>query len=159
MFKKIETMKECKKLLKTTYDIFEDMDRQGFSSGTSKPLQDVFMNEFLCVALYFAASDREVSSLEATFLNTLFDLHLTGEQYLEFCLEQNIYSSEFEDQELLCLTALHIYDKMTKKTDMCQRVLRIIKIISAELLKIDSLEEQEIEDFEMYFSKLEKKYR
>ena len=158
MLRKVEIIKECKKMIDSTYDMFKDMYESGIGTGLSRTLQDIFKNDIICVALYFAASDRTVSDLETAFLNALFDVDLSGERYLEICIEKDIYSKEFEDLELVSLYSAKAFDKATKQTKLFDVILNVFKRISAELLKIDGLHEQEIEDFEIYFSKLENKY-
>lgn len=157
------TIISLKSQVDSIYELFDFIEKvAGRPKDLDSSLREVFEHELLKVVLYFSASDGKISVHEKEFINELFDNRLTTKQLATLIEKANIYSTEFENDELLCLMILKRFDEKIISRGQEPSVPLIIDtmelIVKAFITSDNDVDDQEVEDFKIYFSNLREKY-
>lgn len=96
----MNSLNECKYALKSIYDYLDSVENylmiQGMISQ-KKGLKEYFRADLLEFLLYLSVSDGKISGEETSFINSLIGLQESGQRYLKYIEDKNLYSVEFEN--------------------------------------------------------------
>lgn len=103
---------QVKKTLQQLYILLDTVERNGGKpSGIDASLRNVFQLDLHTFFMYLSAADGKISAEERSFMNYLFDTNMSGQDYVRFIKENNIYSTDFEERTPVTLQVLTDFDK------------------------------------------------
>ena len=160
------TIYDIKDNLETIYTILDKIENE-----TEMPeelentrLKDLFKMELLSYFMYLASSDGKITASEKDFMNTLFDVNMSVQEYVKFINDNNIYSVDFEERIPVTLRFAVAFDaKMQILTALIDKHLDAFtpKLIHFYLdagkafIGCDrDVDSQEVEDIKIYIGKL-----
>lgn len=153
-----------KNMLNDAYELFDNLEQLGAkpSDWEDLTLRQSFETDLMTMLMYFSASDGKLSSREALLINELFDYHLSPENYISLINKHDIYSTRFEDKIWLSLEVLKKVDdvmKQNNKTVAMPVIFDVIENIAKLIICVDdNVDNQEVEDFNIFFTNLKNKY-
>lgn len=112
----LDTLYELRKLVDTTLDICDAIEKTGLWTLSGK----VRMRHMLQVDLYrfchyLAASDGHITVKESAFINTVLGINTDINEMLSFIKKENIYSTEFESTVPLIIRGAIEAERKIKK--------------------------------------------
>lgn len=106
---------QIKTSLQQLYSLLDTVEENGGKpSGINTSLRNVFKIDLHTFFMYLSAADGKISSEERGFMNYLFDSNMSGQDYVRFINENNIYSTDFEEKTPITLQILTNFDKKTQ---------------------------------------------
>ncbi len=154
---------QIKRLLEEVGQLFDSIEGAvGKPEGLEISLREVFKIDVLSMILYFSASDGTLSVKEKDMINEIFDFEGSVQDYATYIQEKNIYSTSFENRDLLSLTIMAAFEEAAKeaieKPALPQVIELMMAIAKSVILSDDNATDQEKEDFAIYFSNIHDKY-
>lgn len=162
----MDNFNSIKMSLHAIYDFLDEVERfidiPNELKGTS--LRDLFAIELHSYFMYLAAADGKILPCERDFMNQLFDVNLSVQDYVRFINENDIYSLDFEDRMPYVIRCVALYDaKMAIIASNSGKSVESFgpKLVSfyfeagKEFIACDGeVHPQEVEDLKTYCTKL-----
>lgn len=155
---------EIKKLLNKLYETLDFIERQeGKPENLDVSLRELFKVELQEFFMYLAASDGRVSLAERDFMNKLFDVDISTQNYVKLIDEHDIYSEEFEERLPITLSLTTGFDKKMQfaaalandSVDMITPLfLRFYVEVGKMFVGLDGVEENEKRDLKIYLNNI-----
>ena len=150
-------VKELKELVDLIFSIGDTIDPLLRNINTRVSGRDIIKLDFVQYCLYLCASDGYVSEQEAQFMNYYFDYDLNASSLAAFIKESKVYSTTFETTVPLSFVLFSNLDKQTNgETKACEQLLGIYQIVGKALMSIDGVSDNEVRDYSIYTSMLQK---
>lgn len=153
-----------KKLLDKLYNTLDFIERQeGRPEDLDISLRDLFKVELEEFFMYLSASDGRISTSERDFMNELFDMNISTQNYVKIIDEQNIYSEEFEERLPITLRLTTAFDKKMQivaalSNDSVDAITPLLLKFYIEIGKIfvglDGIKENEARDLKIYLNNI-----
>lgn len=151
-----------KQSLHKIYSLLDTVEGAGGKpSGINASLRDVFKVELHSYFLYLSATDGKVSVQESEFMNYLFDMHLTSQQYVTFINENNIFSTDFEQKVPVIFQILQAFDKKVALLSgitgndvdpILPIVLKFYAEIGKAFITCDGADQSEVDEAQSYLN-------
>lgn len=127
-------------------------------------LRDLFRNEMLSYLMYLSSSDGKIVPVERDFMNELFDINMSIQDYVNYINENDIYSEDFEEKLPYSLYNIISYDALMLSYSQVANfefkpfaplMLNFMSDVGKVFISCDGdVDPQEIEDFKNYCLKL-----
>ena len=152
-----------KNALNSVYNLLNTVESMGGSpNNLDMPLRECFRMEMIRQSLYFAATDGKIKPEERDFINEVFGLNGTTQDFIRIINENNIYSTEFENKGLITLDILRAFDEkyghMVGVNSVSLALEFMESVMKALLVVDDDLDGNEKEEFYNYYGKLKRRY-
>lgn len=131
-------------------------------SGTS--LKELFNIELHSYFMYLAAADGKITPSERDFMNTLFDVNMSIQDYVRFVNDNNIYSTDFEDRLPITLRMVVAFDAKMQIVSalagesiepFCPKLIQFYLEAGKAFIACDGdVNPQEVEDLKTYVGKI-----
>ena len=154
-----EVVKNSLQKLYGVLDMVEEVG--GKPSEIDASLRNLFKMELHMFFMYLSATDGKISTEERTFMNYLFDSDMSGQDYVRFINNNNIYSTDFEEKTPVILKLLTAFDKkslllasiVNKPYDPVTPLFFKFYVEAGKaFISCDGAEEIEIEELKNYIS-------
>ena len=157
-------MQNAKEMLEKIYKACDLADELGVTNAKlDRPLRDVFRLDVCRFFVYLAASDRTIAPAEAEYINGLFDVDYTVEEYDNLMHASNIYSVNYDNDMPVSMLILAFFDvkldeygKQTGESypNLIPLVLDFYLEAGKGFISCDKeVTDQEIEDLAVYVAK------
>lgn len=151
---------QLKKMISSILDLCDSINPH-FRGGKTN-LREICKVEFVRYTLYLSASDGVIKSEETEFLNTYFGYNMPVAEWVKFIKDNNIYSTEFEENVPLSLIAfVEVDNDIIQKgigldrEGLGELLISTFEGIGRELIGSDrDINSQEIEDLNIYMKTL-----
>lgn len=155
----LDTLYELRKLVDTTLDICDTIEKTGLWTLSGK----IRMRHMLQVDLYrfchyLAASDGRITVKESAFINTVIGINTDINEMLSFIKKENIYSTEFESTVPLIIRGAVEAERRIKKlgaadgAETSSLFVNCFAAVGKAFVTCDGIDEQEIEDYKIYMT-------
>lgn len=157
----VESTKRMLEVIYQACDTVEDIG--GKPDNLSISLRELFKIETHRFFMFLAASDGKVMPSERDYMNELFDMNLSVQDYVELINDTDTYSVDFENEVPLSMKLLALFDAKMDEIggqinqsfpNMIPLVLEFYQNAGIEFISCDrDIDEQETEDLALYLAK------
>lgn len=106
---------QIKQSLEKLYNLLDTVEENGGKPSSLKVrLRMVFKTELHTYFMYLSAVDGRITGEERSFMNYLFDMNLSNQEYVKFINDNDIYSTDFENKVPVTLQILTAFDQKTQ---------------------------------------------
>ncbi len=158
---------EVKNSMHSTLSLLDTIEKKGGKpERITEHIRDIFMADLRKILLYFASVDGKISKRECAFMNRVFELDYTAQQYARYIDANNMYSTEFEKEFPLSLQVLIDFDRKMKLytefmgTKVEATVTIVMKFIAQSgkaILFCDGITNDEVQEYQSYIDGLNKR--
>ena len=91
---------ELKNMINQMYELSDTLDEGplGLEQTTSTTLKNCIQVELLSYLMYLSAADGKIAWQESAFIRDYMEYNLTTDEIHQFIVEEQIYSTEFEEK-------------------------------------------------------------
>ena len=152
--------------MEKVYELCDQMEEKtnfGKNMGlhSEATITNVLKMNVICFLAYLAASDGVVSWKESRFIGEIMDVHMTPVKLNEIIQDNNIYSTEFEEQAPLILQIFVAMDNtlyengVDNNVELGDALFELYRFLTVGLVEsngrtTDTMDESEKEDAQTY---------
>lgn len=155
-----------KSAMEQMYQLCDQMEektnfRENMGLHNEATISNVLKMNVICYLAYLAASDGVVSWKESRFIGEIMDVHMTPAKLNEIIQDNNIYSTEFEEQVPMILQIFVAMDNalyengIDNSTELGDAIFELYRFLTVGLVEsngrtAETMDESEREDAQTY---------
>ena len=156
---KVYKLKQC---IESAYSLLGVIEETKIDGIKKENLRYKFSLDVIFMILYFCVSNGNLSEQKVHFINILFDMDATLQNYMDVIKNNNVYSTEFEKADLESLRIIKSYDdimgRITHKLAI-PPIIELLENIAKETVNIDdNVTDRVKDDYNIFFANLKKNF-